>query len=77
MKVSWQVTGIRQDPWAEANRIVVEEDKPEQEKGSYIHPELYGKTEEQSIEWAQNPKIMKQLKEEKEISLQSKEPSEG
>jgi len=77
MKVSWQVTGIRQDPWAKANRIVVEEDKPEQEQGSYIHPELYGKTEEQSVGWAQNPKIMQQMKEEKEISLESKEPLEG
>jgi hypothetical protein len=28
MKVSWQVTGIRKDPWANANRIQVEEDKP-------------------------------------------------
>jgi hypothetical protein len=28
IKVSWQVTGIRQDAWAEANRIRVEEEKP-------------------------------------------------
>ena len=28
MKVSWQVTGIRQDPYAEAHRIPVEEKKP-------------------------------------------------
>ena len=27
LKVSWQVTGIRQDAWANANRIPVEEDK--------------------------------------------------
>jgi hypothetical protein len=31
MKVSWQVTGIRRDPWANANRIQVEEDKPGKE----------------------------------------------
>jgi len=31
-KVCWQVTGIRKDGWAEANRIVVEEDKDEQEQ---------------------------------------------
>jgi hypothetical protein len=41
-KVSWQVTGIRQDPWAEANRIPVEEPKSADERGRYIHPELYG-----------------------------------
>jgi len=28
MKVSWQVTGVRKDPWANASRIEVEEDKP-------------------------------------------------
>jgi hypothetical protein len=41
MKVSWQVTGIRQDPWANVNRIQVEEDKPDKEKGYYIDPDLY------------------------------------
>ncbi|MEP0775552.1 MAG: hypothetical protein HRF46_14480 [Acidobacteriota bacterium] len=28
MKVSWQVTGIRQDPFANAHRIPVGEDAP-------------------------------------------------
>jgi len=28
MEVSWQVTGIRHDPYANAHRIIVEEDKP-------------------------------------------------
>lgn len=46
MKVSWQVTGIRQDPFAEAHRIQVEVDKPEKERGSYLHPELYGMPED-------------------------------
>ncbi len=42
MRVSWQVTGIRQDPYAQANRIPVEKEKPEAERGVYIHPEVYG-----------------------------------
>jgi len=67
MKVSWQVTGIRQDPWAEANRIVVEEDKPDEELGFYLHPELYGQAEEKSIEWARNPEMMQRMKEMKEL----------
>ena len=37
MKVSWQVTGIRQDAFANANRIPVEEDKPARERGKYLH----------------------------------------
>lgn len=42
IKVSWQVTGIRQDPYAEANRIEVEVPKPLAEQGTYLHPEAYG-----------------------------------
>jgi hypothetical protein len=49
MKVSWQVTGIRKDPWANANRIQVEEDKPANEQGYYIYPELYGQPEVKGI----------------------------
>ena len=49
MKVSWQVTGIRKDPWANANRIEVEEDKPAKERGYYLHPGLYGQAEEKGI----------------------------
>ena len=41
VEVSWQVTGIRQDAWANANRIPVELDKPAAERGTYLHPELY------------------------------------
>ena len=40
-KVSWQVTGIRHDPYARAYPIRVEEDKPLEQRGSYLHPELY------------------------------------
>jgi hypothetical protein len=42
LKVSWQVTGIRRDPWALKHRIKVEEEKPEAERGRLLHPELYG-----------------------------------
>ena len=52
IKVSWQVTGIRQDAWANANRIPVEEDKPDVERGTYLHPEAFGQPEEASAAWA-------------------------
>jgi trimeric autotransporter adhesin len=48
-KVSWQVTGIRQDAYAAAHRIKVEEEKPAQERGHYLHPELFGATEREAI----------------------------
>jgi hypothetical protein len=41
-KVSWQVTGIRHDAFAEKHRIPVEEDKPEGDRGRYLHPEEHG-----------------------------------
>jgi hypothetical protein len=49
VKVSWQITGVRQDAYANAHRIPVEEEKSEAEKGHYIHPELFGHPEEVSI----------------------------
>lgn len=52
VKVSWQVTGIRQDAWANAHRIPVEELKPESERGYYLHPELYGLGEDRNMEAA-------------------------
>jgi trimeric autotransporter adhesin len=48
-RVSWQVTGIRQDPWANAHRIPNEEEKPANEQGKYLHPDLYGAGPEQAI----------------------------
>jgi hypothetical protein len=49
MKVSWQVTGIRKDRWANAHRIQVEEDKPDKERGHYIYPDLYGQPADKGI----------------------------
>lgn len=41
LKVSWQVTGVRQDAWAKANPMLVEENKPEGERGTYLNPEVF------------------------------------
>jgi hypothetical protein len=45
LQVSWQVTGIRQDAWADAHRIAVEELKPESERGRYLHAVELGQPE--------------------------------
>ncbi|WP_454790753.1 hypothetical protein [Mycolicibacterium lutetiense] len=42
VKVCWQVTGVRKDAWAEANRVTPEQRKPDGERGKYLHPELFG-----------------------------------
>jgi hypothetical protein len=41
LEVSWQVTGIRQDGYAKLHPIVVEEDKPAAERGTYLCPEAF------------------------------------
>jgi hypothetical protein len=56
MKVSWQITGIRKDPWANVHRIKVEEDKPDKERGYYIYPDLYGQPAEKGISRLHSPK---------------------
>lgn len=40
MEVSWQVTGIRRDAWAQAHPLIVEEDKSKQKQNQYLHPEV-------------------------------------
>jgi hypothetical protein len=50
-KVSWQVTGVRKDPWAKAHPIVAERDKQPHEQGLYKHPEVYGMPEAKGISW--------------------------
>jgi hypothetical protein len=42
VKVSWQVSGVRQDPVSNTYRIVDEVEKPANEKGTYLQPEVYG-----------------------------------
>jgi hypothetical protein len=41
VEVSWQVTGIRKDAFANKNRIPVEAVKPEAERGTYLHPDAF------------------------------------
>jgi hypothetical protein len=53
VKVSWQVTGIRQDAYAKAHPVKVEEEKPLRERGQYLHPEVFdasGKEAEQAVD---------------------------
>jgi len=62
VKVSWQVTGIRQDPWAETHRIEVEPLKDDTQRGYYLHPELYGRPKERNMDGARNAAAEKRAK---------------
>jgi hypothetical protein len=45
LKVSWQITGIRQDAWANAHRIEAEVEKSPTEKGKLLYPLEQGRPE--------------------------------
>ncbi|CAN5807477.1 hypothetical protein BH11BAC7_BH11BAC7_12850 [soil metagenome] len=49
VKVSWQVTGVRNDKFALAHPVIVEEEKKPEDKGKYLHPQLYGKPDSEGI----------------------------
>jgi hypothetical protein len=59
--VSWQVTGIRKDDYANAHRVVAEVDKSAADKGKYLYPLEAGKKIEKGIEFKNNinPNIRK------------------
>jgi hypothetical protein len=59
VEVSWQVTGIRKDVWANANRIIPEVEKEQQNKGKYISPLLFGKNLEDGIRYSEPLKFKK------------------
>jgi hypothetical protein len=57
LKISWHVTGIRKDPYAESHRVSVVQDKPDGEKGFYLHPEAYGKPREMGVGMIRNAEL--------------------
>ena len=60
LRVSWQVTGVRQDAWARANILEVELDKPESERGFYHNPEAFGQTLSSSVHWPRHQGLVEQ-----------------
>jgi len=74
VKVSWQVTGVRQDAWANAHRIPVEEAKSGAERGAYLHPELFGAPADKSIAAVRHPEAMKIVKASKAKAAQFNHP---
>ena len=57
VEVSWQVTGIRQDAYAKAKPIVVEEFKPAEQQGFYLYPAGFGAGEEKRIGHLRGPAL--------------------
>ncbi|MGC1437532.1 MAG: hypothetical protein WA847_16690 [Terriglobales bacterium] len=75
VEVSWQVTGIRQDAWANAHRIPVEVAKAQADRGLYLHPELFGAPAEKSIGLAHHPMMLKMMKQQAATPQAPKPPA--
>jgi len=61
VEVSWQVTGIRQDAYANAHRTPVEEDKPADEKGLYLHPTELGQPASLGVDYENQQKMQQAM----------------
>jgi hypothetical protein len=55
--VSWQVTGVRKDALANMSRLPVEEEKPDEERGTYLHPEAFGQPESRGAGYAREQEL--------------------
>jgi hypothetical protein len=60
MRVSWTVTGIRQDAYAKAHPLEVEPYKPESMRGKYRHPVEHGATEEEAEYYENQVQLLEQ-----------------
>jgi hypothetical protein len=69
VKVSWELTGVRNDPYMQQNAYEPVREKASEEKGTYMNPELYGKTNKV------NEAIEKQRIEKKKAQIESERPS--
>ena len=78
IEVSWMLTGIRKNPYAEAYRIPVEEDKIGAERGTYLYPEVYGQPQSKSVIYTEeNNKPLRELQLAKEARERGIWPSSG
>jgi trimeric autotransporter adhesin len=68
VKVSWQITGVRQDAWANAHRIPVEVEKSAAERGNYLHPELFGASRDKKIPLRHPRKVTGMMKTQAQLS---------
>jgi hypothetical protein len=72
VEVSWQVTGIRRDAYANKHRIAVEVDKPKAERGTYLHPESFNQPDEKNVLMVRYPQMMQQIIEMRDAAIRKK-----
>ncbi|MGP8329178.1 MAG: hypothetical protein ACT6FF_02510 [Methanosarcinaceae archaeon] len=76
MEVSWQVTGIRKDAWAEAHRIQVEIEKTGEDRGKYQNPKEHGVSETLGIDYEEIKRMEKEIKRMEEENKRIEEESQ-
>lgn len=62
LEVSWQVTGVRQDRWAQKHRIPNAVPKEKHNRGRYLHPDAFGKPESLRVSYQDEGKTPVQQK---------------
>lgn len=67
VKVSWQVTGIRKDSYANTHRIIPEVEKEPELRGKYLYPVEMGKSPRLAIDEYTRPKNPSEMKNNKEV----------
>ncbi len=55
VEVSWEVKAIRNDLWVQRYGYQTEQEKEDDIKGKYLHPELYGQPKERGILYRTEP----------------------
>jgi hypothetical protein len=55
VKVSWQVTGLRQDGYAKSHPLTPEQEKASVERGLFLQPELFHEPEDKKLGVARRP----------------------
>jgi hypothetical protein len=66
LEVSWQISAVRNDAYAKANPLRVEQAKEPSQQGFYLHPELYGADQEHQMIWSRKPGEMARIKAQRE-----------
>jgi len=61
VEVSWQVTGVRNDKWAQKNRVVPEMLKESRNRGKYLNPDVFGYDKKMGIGYREEGEAVKVL----------------
>ena len=61
MKVSWQVTGTRNDAYAKAHPMQVEVEKEDAKKGTYLNPVEHGEPEDRGSDFEEIRRLRESL----------------